>query len=59
MYEVFSFISYLPPKEGVLLPLFSDGLVLYKSLTVASAPYVAVGKNVQPLRIWAKSYDVF
>lgn len=33
-------------------------LVLYRSISAASAPYDVVGSEVQPFRIWAKSYDV-
>lgn len=38
------------PREGELSPLFFNGLVLCRSLAVASAPYNAVGSDIRPLK---------
>lgn len=45
------------PREGVPSSCF-DGLVLDRSLAVASAPYDAIGSETQLLIIWAKGYKV-
>lgn len=55
--------TYLPSspiysqRRRVVLAVL-DSLVLYRGISDASAPYDAVGSDMQPLRVWAKSYDV-
>lgn len=57
MCDIFSFTSCLVPEKACRLHLFFEGLVFYRSLAVASsAPYDAVGSDIQPLRICAKSW---
>lgn len=44
-------------RRHAIPPVF-DGLLLYSGLAVAPAPNSAVDRDIKPLKLWAKSYDV-
>ena len=48
--------GYLEIRRVVLNTF--DGLVLYRSLAVASPPYNAVASDIQSYQLWTKSSDV-
>lgn len=57
MCDIFPFMPRICPEKACRPHVF-DGLVLDRSLAVASAPYDAIGSETQLLIIWAKGYKV-
>ena len=51
-----SFPAYSQKRRAV--PTGFDSPALNRSLAVAAAPCFAIGSDMQPQKIWAKSYDV-
>lgn len=56
-------IGYVLHLSLDVLPIPSKGLPLsfltvWCSIAIVSAPYDAVGSDMHPLGIWARSYDV-
>lgn len=57
MCDIFPFMPRICPEKACRPHVF-DGLVLDRSLAVASAPYDAIGSETQLLIMWAKGYKV-